>query len=58
MDSQFTMARFSKKTLKVLAKYKDAPRESYDSTLARLLGIKRPSKKPLFLKKLIKENKK
>lgn len=41
MKDKLTMARFNKSTLACLGKYKIAPRESYDSVLARILGIKR-----------------
>ena len=41
MKDEQTMARFNRSTLVCLEKYKIAPRESYDSVLARILGIKR-----------------
>jgi len=41
MKDKLTMARFKKSTLLCLEKHKIAPRESYDSVLARILGIKR-----------------
>jgi len=53
MKDEPTMARFNKSTLIRLGKYRIAPRESYDSVLARILGIKRMPK-PFKLKEVNK----
>ena len=55
MNKNQTMARMGKATLAELAKYKLVPSETYDHTLARLLGLKRPPK-PFTLKLIKKED--
>lgn len=44
MNNKKTMARMNRSTLAELAKYKLVPQESYDNILARLLGMRKPSK--------------
>lgn len=48
MKNTQTMARMDKVTLVELAKHKLVPTETYNHTLARLLGLKRPPKQFKF----------